>query len=365
MTKPVAAGATKPIQPGNSYDAIRMLAATSVLISHQFALTGQPEPTLGSTHSLGGVALLVFFSLSGYLVTLSWQADPHVWRFLVRRALRIWPALALLCVLTVFVLGPASTALPLDNYFGSKITWQYFHALRMKIVYVLPGVFETNPRPSIVNGSLWTIPIEVRCYLAVALLGLVGLLRWRWLVPVLTALGILWLISSAPPETMEKRSYARELFIFFLCGSALCFLQRFWQVRPWLWLAACLTAALAALLLGRTYLALLYILPYLVIWGGSLPIPVLRDAGRWGDPSYGIYLYAFPIQQWLIAEHFPLFGFAGSLALALALTIGIAYLSWHLLEKHALRLKPHRRSMATHLSPTPPLPTNVSSSVAP
>lgn len=365
MTEPIAAGATKPVQSGNSYDAIRMLAAASVLVSHHFALTGQPEPALGTIHSLGGVAVLVFFSLSGYLVTQSWQADPHAWRFLVRRALRIWPALALLCVLTVFVLGPVATALPLADYFTTPGTWKYFHTLRMKIIHVLPGVFEANPKSGMVNGSLWTIPIEVRCYLAVALLGLLGLLRWRWLVPAVAAMAALWFIGIATPEILGKRSYAREMFIFFFSGSALCFLQRFWQARPWHWLAACLAAALASLLLGRAYLALLCSLPYLVVWGGSLPLPILRHAGRWGDPSYGIYLYAFPIQQWLIAEHLPRLGFAGSMALALALTAGMAYLSWHLLEKHALRLKPRNRALAAG-EPTPPtLPTTTPSTISP
>ena len=122
---------------------------------------------------------------------------------------------------------------------------------------------------------------------------------------------------------------------------------------------SCLITALAAWLMGRPYLAVVCILPYLVVWGGSLPLPGLRHAGRWGDPSYGMYLYAFPIQQWVIAGTLPNLGFAGSMALSLALTTAMAYLSWHALEKHALRLKPHRSHSAR------PAPVALQASSAP
>lgn len=359
MTEPLATDAMTHRPRGNSYDAIRILAAASVLVSHHFALTGKPEPALGNIHSLGGMAVLVFFSLSGYLVTQSWLADPHAWRFVARRALRIWPALGLLCVLSVFFLGPLVTTLSLTEYFSAPGTWKYFYALRLKIMYVLPGVFETNAKAGVVNGSLWTIPIEVRCYVTVVVLGAVGLLRIRWLIPAAVVVAALWFIGVGKPEILGQRSYSREMFIFFFCGSALSFLQRFWQARPWHWLAACLITALAAWLMGRPYLAVVCILPYLVVWGGSLPLPGLRHAGRWGDPSYGMYLYAFPIQQWVIASTLPNLGFAGSMALSLALTTAMAYLSWHALEKHALRLKPHRSHSAR------PAPVALQASSAP
>ncbi|MET0256305.1 MAG: acyltransferase family protein, partial [Luteibacter sp.] len=118
----------------NNFDALRVIGAFLVLISHQFALSGRPEPKVLGEHSLGNLGLLIFFSISGYLVTSSWLKDPHVLRFTARRALRMGPALCVSIPLTVAVI----CALGLTGF---------------------PG----NPR-HLTNGSLWTIPYEVYCY---------------------------------------------------------------------------------------------------------------------------------------------------------------------------------------------------------
>ena len=96
----------------NNFDFVRVAAALAVVASHQFALTGHAEPVLFGLHSLGGMGVLVFFSVSGFLVAQSWDADPHVGRFAARRLLRIWPAFALVILLAALVWGPLMSALP-------------------------------------------------------------------------------------------------------------------------------------------------------------------------------------------------------------------------------------------------------------
>lgn len=327
----------------NNFDAIRIVAAFTVLYSHQFALTGRPEPSFFGLHSWGGLAVIVFFVVSGFLVTGSWYNDPSVLRFGARRVLRLWPALTTVTVLTAYGLGAWVTTLPLEDYWKNRATLDYLNILRMQIYYVLPGVFEHNPYPRGVNGSLWTIPLEVRCYVVLALAGLLRLMRWRsvWLACI--ALYMAWFITKSSADITGHVHYGRELGAFFLAGSALFVLREHWERRPRAWLLG--LGGVAALLwaLGWRYTATLAFIPLLVLYAGTRSTPVLRRFGRFGDPSYGAYLIAFPVQQTVIHFLYPSFDFTATLIMATALTFALAYASWHVIEKPALRLKPRRR----------------------
>ncbi|KQO23846.1 hypothetical protein ASF11_22940 [Acidovorax sp. Leaf76] len=334
-------GAPSPAtHPGNNFDAIRIVAATMVLYSHHFALTGQMEPSFFGIHSLGGLAVTIFFVLSGYLVNASWQRDPNLWRFGLRRFLRIWPALTVAVVLTAYVLGAWVTQLPLTEYLTHRATANYLQALGMKIHFVLPGVFENNPYRLGVNGSLWTIPIEVRCYIALGLAGLIGLLKYRPVLLLSIAVLIGWFLVRSNPDVTGTVHHGRELSAFFLAGAALYTLEPYWRRRPVLWGGAIALATAAVWAAGWRHSALLLGLPFFIIYAGTQTTAYIRRAGRWGDPSYGIYLFAFPIQQTVIQYGWPQLGFAGTLCISLAITVALAYASWHLVEKQALKFKP-------------------------
>lgn len=161
----------------NNFNLIRIVAALAVLVTHSFALaigTGDAEPfrnTLGMT--MGAIAVDVFFITSGFLVTGSLFTRQSAIEFIWARSLRIFPALLVMLVLTVFVLGVYFTSLPVDSYLRNSMTHRYFLScatLVAGITYNLPGVFEGNPYKSAVNGSLWTMPYEIKMYLI--LLGL-------------------------------------------------------------------------------------------------------------------------------------------------------------------------------------------------
>jgi peptidoglycan/LPS O-acetylase OafA/YrhL len=168
----------------NHFHLIRLIAAWLVIWSHAWAITG----TAGNDHfarltlsrSAGAFAVDVFFVISGFLVAASVQRHP--WReFLLARALRLYPALIVCVALTVVVLGPLLTTAP--EYWSDPRTWRYLwaNATLWRAEFWLPGVFETLPRTAI-NGSLWTLPIEGRLYLALFLAALLGMLRpWRYL----------------------------------------------------------------------------------------------------------------------------------------------------------------------------------------
>ncbi len=351
----------KTTHPGNNFDAIRIAAATTVLVSHHYALTGQTEPLFFGGRSFGGLAVTVFFIISGYLVAGSWERDPNIWRFALRRFLRIWPALIAVLALTVYGLGILVTELSPADYLTHPATTDYLQGLWMNIHYVLPGVFERNPYPLGVNGSLWTIPLEVRCYVILGLAGLVGLLKFRSVFLICIALYMAWFLAKNNADLTGSIHYGRELSAFFLSGAALYALRHSWSQHPGRWAIGLGITSAVALGVGWRHTALLILLPYAVIYAGTQSTPYFRRMGRWGDPSYGIYLFAFPIQQTIILYTWPMLGFLETLATALLCTVVMGYASWHLIEKQALKLKPSnatiRINLLRHLHPFPVLLT--------
>lgn len=155
----------------NNLDLVRIIVATMVIWSHAFALTfgnGANEPLfkfLKVTYA-GALGVDIFFFMSGLLVTNSILSKKSVSKFIISRFFRIFPALLLLILITVFIIGPIVSTLPISEYFRQSSTWNYFFQnLYLKTNYLLPGCFETNIWPADVNGSLWTLTYEVACYI--------------------------------------------------------------------------------------------------------------------------------------------------------------------------------------------------------
>jgi len=344
----------------NNFDVLRLLGATLVLFSHSFALTRGNDPvTWLNGETLGTVGVSLFFGISGFLVARSWLADSRLPAYGAKRALRLLPALYVVVLLTAFVLGPLYTTLPLGDYLTDPGTYGY--VLKTMALYTvgghLPGVFEDNLVPGTVNGSLWTLPIEAACYVGVAALGVLGLLRGRRWAPWLVFL-VLW-AAMAPripttdlgkhgPGTLDGQELLtgiRLVAIFF--GGVLFYLYRERVQLRWDWLAVLLAVFLAC---SRTR------------WVPCLAVPVFayfvlvvayRTPARWrrltatGDVSYGLYLYAFPVQQALVASLGAGLGPLAMFALAFPITYVLAFGSWRLVERPALERKPNPGTFIT------------------
>ena len=168
--------------------------------------------------------------LSGFLATQSWLAHPSLKAFAMARVLRIYPALVAATVFTIVVAG-ASSALSWADYLGSPVTWRYFvrTASGIDVVDKLPGAFPDNPFPHAANGSLWTLPVELRLYVMLGLAGVLGLLVrprawlsprshwcWRWSCGPTPCRSIPTRAARASPRSCScwARSHA--------CGSATC-----------------------------------------------------------------------------------------------------------------------------------------------
>lgn len=150
----------------NNFNLVRHLAAFFVFFSHCYPLSNldNHEPLRALSLSLGSVGVDIFFILSGFLVSQSFVANPSWLAYLRNRLLRLLPALTLMVLLSIFILGPLVTDLELFDYFSSKTTHRYFrNILLLKTHRDLPGVF-SNQDPSAINGSLWTLLYEVRFY---------------------------------------------------------------------------------------------------------------------------------------------------------------------------------------------------------
>ena len=337
---------------GNNFDAQRLVAALAVLFGHGFVLTAghQDAATVdplsralmhiaGFSEAIHEFAVNLFFVISGFLVTRSLHLRASLVDFVEARVLRLFPAAMLSALLTVGLLAPLS-ALPAAAYLSDPATAQYVlrNALLWSVDYDLPGVFAQNPYPGAVNGSLWTLPVELRCYIAVGLLGPVVLAR-----PVLANLVFAGLVTMyAVPEWshLVTRDPAKwRLFLFFVAGAAL-YVNR--QRVPVGWLPALalgvLYAATPALprLHALAYVVLVAYLTLAVALSRPLPWP---ERGRFGDLSYGVYLYAFPVQQALIAV-LPDLRDGWTIALpAAVVTLVLAALSWFAVERPALAAK--------------------------
>jgi peptidoglycan/LPS O-acetylase OafA/YrhL len=322
----------------NNFDVLRLLAAWSVLVSHSFALVGEAEPLHQLNASLGNVGVLVFFAVSGLLIRRSWEYDPSPRDFWAKRALRLLPALATVSLVTAFVLGPLVTSRSLSAYFSSWETWIY--PVRVTLLYTfgagLPGVFEDNLYPG-VNGPLWSLPVEVFAYFCLFVLGVTGLLARRWFVTAMAVASLAW-AAWWVPHTSESLGAIYVLSAFAVGAAAYT-----WRDRIVLTLPGALALVTLCVVTGLGPAPLRVVVwtvaaVYLSYWFAYAVPTVGRPLVRWGDASYGVYIWAFPVQQTIVQ--------AGAddpwvvMAIATPVVWLLAIASWRLVERPALRLKP-------------------------
>ena len=320
---------------------LRFVMALAVLVAHAWPLTqgpGTPEPLQILTgYSLGSYAVFVFFALSGYLISHSYAQTNAPITYLVARAARLLPGLLVSLFLVAFVLGPVVSELSGAKYLTAQQSWDFVLANLTLIhpQYSLPGVFTANPYPE-VEGSIWTLAHEAGWYLVLLICGMAGVLRHPRVV-----LGLAGLLAAAYVGVQVTGGHIPgKLAQFIQLGLPFAFGMAFrsynTRVPNSVWLLTGLALA-AGLTLHATwgFPILMAFLTYATFWLCFVPKGRIRAFNRIGDYSYGIYIYAFPVQGlvvWLV----PGISVAGNIALALPLTLALAALSWHQVEQPAL-----------------------------
>lgn len=325
---------------------LRVAAATSVVLFHCFALNRLwahgPLATLLPGTDLGLLGVQIFFFLSGLLVAQSYVRHRSIGKFALARVLRLYPALIAATLFTV-ALGAWSSPLTLTAFVGHAETLAF--AVRRSLGLVandaLPGAFMHNPFPFAVNGSLWTLPIEIKMYIAVAVTGLLGLLTRKWVLAAVV-IGCVVLFAVAPaayPITPDFRG-TRSITLLFALG-ALSFAWRE-SISLSIPVAAGCVLILVLFEFARVNVVVSALLiGYVILTIAYHPLSQNRLPPLSADLSYGIYVYSFPIQQTLLERwNQAMVGRPWALfAAAMLVVVPIAALSWFMLEKPSLERK--------------------------
>ncbi|WP_201839013.1 acyltransferase family protein [Microvirga zambiensis] len=340
-----------------NFDTLRLIAASSVIFSHSFFIAEgheRNEPFAGPFgHILAIYGVFIFFILSGLLVTQSMMDARSLSAFSLKRLGRIVPGLLVCNVLTILV--------AVEWFYEG--TWLQFLAEHGRMVLaslslISDGPYfnglELYPSPiylgTILNGSLWTIQQEVLSYGLIALLFCIGGLNLT-----MAALLFYAVLCMQYFGFWGFNKFMGNFILVapcFFAGMIMYFVLRYH--RP----AGSLALICLVLLAGATYLCILdYAFPllaaYLIAYLGTTAPINLGNAARFGDLSYGTYLYGWPVQQlvraWLGegAQWWEIF------AVSLPAALALGFVSWHLVEKPALRLfapRSGRKPLVPHAS---------------
>jgi peptidoglycan/LPS O-acetylase OafA/YrhL len=343
------------IRSSNNFDLIRLIAASTVIVTHSYALTGKghSDPlgdiTSGAL-SFSHLAVAIFFTVSGYLITQS-AFTTKTWKgYMWRRFLRIWPGLITVLFLTSFVLGPIVTSKKLIEYFTDSLTFNHLLSSLLYIKsYDLPGVFETNPVRG-VNGSLWTLSYEFTLYIVVILSFKAGMLKDRktlltiWIFMFIFRIFLghkyFWYNYSIVYLLNQNMMYLYEWSFYFLSG--MIFFMYVEKLKPQTWIFLVLIMAYIIFAWKQSsdtlrilnYVVVLYSLFYFSFKKSAFP-----KLSEWGDFSYGMYIYAFPIQQSIVHFTNNNISIFQLTTLTFFCTLPFAVLSWLLIEKKALSFK--------------------------
>lgn len=344
---PVVADGMRP--DANNFTIVRLVLASAVIWTHSiWRVTGQSgvdqfSPWLGVPVS--HIAVDGFFFLSGLLVYASLDRRHQATSFLLARFARVWPGLAVAVTVTV-VAGLFITAAAPGAYFrGATMQFLIQNLSLLSNSYFLTGIM-CGDQPCVINGSLWTISWEVRCYLLLALLAALGLASRRmmlWLVlPASLIFAVLWRIpivqgwfsDVAPAGAIYFAGMWERLWSMFALGIA-AFLLRDHIRLSWMLLLLLAVVMLAVEQMQWDLPVRALFVAYGVLCFGMLTARGGSVSSHWPDYSYGMYIYAFPLMM-AVAVLLP-GASAGLLALVtFAATLPCAALSWHVVEKPAL-----------------------------
>jgi peptidoglycan/LPS O-acetylase OafA/YrhL len=342
----------------NNLNLIRAVAAIAVLVSHAYPITrgkGAEQPLQDAVgYALGHMAVLVFFAVSGFLVTASFDRRASLSQFVTARFGRLIPGLAVSVLLVALVMGPLTTTLPVAAYFDDNrtITFIIGNILTYHTQYGLPGVFLGNPYPT-VEGSIWTLIYEITCYCAVVCAGLSGLFGRRMLATVVIAACIV--IGEAMEQSGLRTLYQLDQLLNLSQPCGLGMLAYLWRDRLPVSTAVLAALVAATMVLHATPLYEGFVvisLCYGTLLAALRPDGPIRAYNRVGDYSYGIYLYAFPVQGlmvWMSGGQTPV----QNILTALPVTLFFAIVSWHLVERPALHWVRQRRGSRSGRTVTP------------
>ena len=330
----------------SGFDYMRIVLSTMVIVSHSFLFCYGLDTFYavwdGPAKIVFKPIVPMFFCLSGFLVSGSMERCRTLVSFIGLRIIRIYPALAVEVLLSAFLVGPLVSTLPLNEYFSGQEFALYMLNIIGDIHYKLPGIFNGNPLPSIVNSQLWTVPFELMCYVAIsAIILLRHFDKGRLIIFVLISFGFVYFYYKL---SFHKTFFLRGavsgslLIPYFLSGVLYYHYRYTMPINGYIAIVAgVLSVLLLAYVPGGDFLACIS-LGYFTIYIGLLN-PRRLFFVKHADISYGVYLYGAVIQQLLVYEFPSARSWYLNVALALPISIVLSFFSWHCVEKPAQNLR--------------------------
>lgn len=336
----------------NNFKLIAFFCALTVMFSHSFPLSQGPAsrlyfvPEMGMTY--GSIAVDILFMISGFFITRGFLTRKSLWKFLRSRLLRIYPGMLVATLFSVLVVGLLFTTQEFSAYLYDEQTYKFIKRntlLYSDIKFFLPEVFLANPYSPAVVGSIWTLPYQLKAYLSLVV---TVLLIHRFLGDIEKgsariayiglALVLIFLNIADRIYNVVDANYLRLFAMFFTGSSFYLMRDKIWL--SYRWMAGILIALVISFHISSALFYVIYAFSgaYVLMCLAYLPGGRIRNFNTKGDYSYGIYIYGFTMQQTIMA-------IAGQLSpaqlflYATLATFSMAFLSWHLIEKQALKYR--------------------------
>ncbi len=336
----------------NNYNLMRFLAATAVMYSHTYSLIGEKFHPYAKHFgiTLGVFGVDIFFFTSGFLVTASLLRRPDIFAFAWARILRIYPALFIAVIISILI-GLYFSSLSLDDYFSHRLVEKFFIRninLMQGIVYRLPGgVFADNLKHG-VNGSLWTLPWEVKMYAALFFIGVMAFFKpfffktkgFKIVFSLLMIISLALLVVNYFTHftnNVRIKPMFRFGYLFFLGATMYTFKDKIYLSK--IVFICCILVLALCEGNAKAYFIFHYLfIGYIILCFAYMPGEKIRKFNNLGDYSYGLYIYAYPVTQSVIALNPGITGI-DAFFIIFVITLMLSVLSWHLIEKRMLTLK--------------------------
>ncbi len=341
---------TDNIEHRDNFIFIRLFFSCIIVIAHSYTLSGSEwndwvSILTGGQTNFGLLCFKFFFVISGYLIFASLIRSRSIGIFFWKRFLRVYPALITALIATVLY-GNFVYEGNIDYIRNPDvITYIPNNLFLLDLQYGIKGIFEKNPYKSVINGSLWSLPYEILFYILITFLFFIRKKPTYLWFALLFACILLYIVNLFfEHEIASLRfykilvTYFFDLAAFFIAGAFLAASNFNNTARKYLWVLGGLIFLVLSLHFSVFKEFQYLTLPIIIIPVCLSSTKYIRDTEKYlGDISYGVYIYSFPIQQTLV--HYFKFGYLELIATSLPISLIFGYLSWHIIEKKAVRLK--------------------------